>query len=361
MSNEASLIAYISAYSISAFLLSNKFKNERVAAFLGLLIPILFAGCRFKVGTDFWQYMNNFVRWDQISYLQLLRDNSAIILYKFTAKLSYGIGGRVLTWSVFAALVLIPVYKAVKEEYEDAFLGISMIVFFLTAFTSAFNLSKQYIAVAIVFWASKYIFEDKFLKFFFWVCVATLFHETALIAVVMWFFWDHTNHTSIYGYKRAGMLIAAVFVVVFYREMIIFLSSHYGLFEDFANYAVDKAANNRDFYVSILKLSIVLLLTSRLRYCDERNAFFINMLILTTIIGVTGFSHPQVKRIAYYFSVPAETILMGYIPYCFRSEQKDIVGGMVIVFYMALFTLTYYILGQSHILPYIFDVTTPWG
>jgi hypothetical protein len=327
---------------------------------MGLAIPILFAGCRFKVGTDFWQYMNNFVRWNSMSYSQLFSDDSSIALYKIIAKFTYGLGGRVLTWSVLAAMVLIPVYKTLEKEYKDIFLGTSITVFLLTAFTSAFNLSKQYVAVAIVFWALKYVFEDKFVKFFVWVCVATLFHETALIAIVMWFFWDHKNHTSIYGAKRAGLILVSGLSVVFYRELITYISSHFALFEDFSDYASDLAANNREFYLMIVKLIIVLLLESRLKDCDDKIAFFVNMLILTTLIGLTGFTHPQVKRIAYYFSVPAQTVLAGYIPYCFKEDQVRISSGMIVAFYVVEFTLVYYVLGQSHMLPYIFDVTTPW-
>lgn len=360
MTNIISLIAYTFVYLFSGYLLSNKFKENRVAIFFGLAIPILFAGCRFKVGTDFWQYMTNFERWDKISYLELFRDTSSLFLYKLIAKITYGIGGRVFTWSIFAVMCLIPVYIALRKEYQEIFLGISMIVFYLTAFTSSFNLSKQFVAVAIVFFALKYVFENKFIKFFVCVCIAALFHETALLAIVMWFFWDHTNNTSIHGYKRTVVIILAIVSVVFYREIIEYASSHYGFFEDFSNYAVDIEARNRDIYLSFFKLFIILILASRLEYCDERNAFFVNMMILTTLIGFTGFTHPQVKRIAYFFCIPAETILMGYIPYCFKEEQEGIVGSLIIAFYIAVFIIVYYVLGQSRILPYIFDVTTPW-
>lgn len=360
MSNLSSLVIYILVYVVSAYLLSKTYKNNKLIVTVGLLIPILFAGCRFKVGTDFWQYMTNFIRWDSLTYSELLKESGGIVLYKSVCKFAYGLGGRVLTWCVLATLVLIPVYRTLRREYQKIFLGTAIAVFLLTAFTSAFNLSKQYIAVSIVFFGMKYIFDDKFLKFMLCVIIATLFHETAAIALVLWFFWDHKNHISIYGWRRVVIFVSTMIVVFFYREVIIYFSSKFGMFEDFANYANDLAANNRDFYVSLFKLVIVLMLSSRLRCRDEKNAFFINLLIVTTLVGMTGFTHPQVKRIAYYFSVPAETVLVGYIPYCFKTEQRNMGAILVVGFYIGLFTLTYYVLGQSHILPYIFDITSAW-
>lgn len=125
-------------------------------------------------------------------------------------------------------------------------------------------------------------------------------------------------------------------------------------------YANDIAAKNRDIIVSLVELIVALFFSRNLTKLDKRNGLFILLMVLSTIIGFTGFSQPQVKRIAYYFATPAECILYGYLPFCTSRSSQTLTKAVVILFFSSIFIITYYILGQSHILPYNFDIKIPW-
>ena len=87
---------------------------------------------------------------------------------------------------------------------------------------------------------------------------------------------------------------------------------------------------------------------------EPRYQYFITLLILATLIGVTGFSHPQVKRIAYYFSIPADLVIYGYIPKKVPEQSRSLTFVILCIYVLARFTLTAYILKQGHLIPYEF-------
>ncbi len=361
MQKMSSLLLYLFIFLFSSFLLNTRNQKNKYSYYLGLAILIIFAAGRYKVGTDFWNYERVFQRLSSYSFPQflnrLLSDNEQ--LFMILCRYTYKIGGRVLTWGTLAALILVLIIKSSRDLFSDFSFGTAIASFLFTGFASSFNVCREYIAIAIIFYSLKYVFNNKINKFVICIILSFFFHSSSLIALSIWFFWDHRNGKVISGYKRYIIIIITLIGTLIYKELITLLGSRFSLFESYVTYYTSEIeSTNRDFYVSLLTLFVCIIFSRKIFSLDDRSNYFLLLIVVSTIIGITGFSHPQFKRVGLYFSIPGHFFFSGYIPKCMKHGQEKIGSTLIIGFYIIMFTIVYYIIGQSHLIPYHFDLVS---
>lgn len=355
-----SLITYFSVFGISSIMIANK-KNKKIFVLLGIITLIMFAAGRYHVGTDMQTYTNIFVRYSDMSWQNFFANIDSEFLFGGIAKLTFESGGRVLTWGVFAALIVIPTYLALKNDYKDLYIGVAFFIFCISFYATSFNVTRQFIAVALVFWGIRFVYQNRIISFILTIVVATGFHSSALVAILIWLLWDHKNNQALRGSKRLIFFILIAMAVFGFQEIIIFLSKHISLLSSYSGYAeTSLRGQNRDLYVSIFELVFIFLLERKQIKFNDKMSFMFSLMIIATLIGFTGFLHPQVKRNAYYFIMPARLVLWGYLPYRFKTNSRKIAKGLICIYFMALFVFTSYILGDGNLIPYNFNLFSPW-
>ncbi len=354
-----SLAIYFTVFMFGTFLLkqaSLKKSSLSVAALIGFALIILFAAGRYHVGTDMGTYTHMFERYLRSSWQSVLSESSDY-LFLFVAKLTYMIGGRVLTWGTFAALTAIPTYFALSNEYPQASFGIAFFAFLCSYYSTSFNITRQMVSVALIFWGLKFIFRNQPIRFILLIIIAAGFHTAAILAFPMWFLWDHKNSAPVKGQMRVVILIVITVMVLFYQFFISTVSIGIESFSRYSSYAIESnRGRNRDFYIYLIELLLIISLRKRLTMLDERNDFMFSLLFISVLIGITGFSHPQVKRLAYYYAMPARMILAGYFPFCFSRRDNKVIKAMIYIWFSAIFVLTAYILREANLIPYHFDL-----
>lgn len=364
----SSLLVYISVFTVSSMMISiysEKRKMFDLFSLIGLSILVLFAAGRYFVGTDFVTYCAIFERYAKTEWSKLFDSVSSEYLFAAVAKITYAKGGHALTYGTFAFLFLMPVYCTLKKQYQDISLVTTMFVFCFSAYAVAFNITREYIAVAIVFYSLKYVFNNRFISFALCIFVATFFHKSAFIALILWVLWNHKYNVTIKGFGKVLVILATVIFVFYYQDIIKFIFGDSEIFSDYLGYAVEgKAGLNRDFYLSLLETIAILLFYRVLvkdKYYDDRIDYMILLSVIALLIGITGFFHPQVKRIAYYFSVPANLILFGYMPKYSNKKYAWLIQLLIIVYFISRFILSAYILDQGDLIPYEFDLTSNYA
>lgn len=364
MSNELSILLYLVVFALSSWFISQSVKGDswnKLMLVVGGAILILFSAGRFHVGTDSWTYINMFKRYASYSWSDFFTYAEFEWLFVAISKFCYTIGGRVLAWGVLSFLILCPVYKTLKENYPGICIGTAFFTFLCLFYASSFNVTREYIAVAIIFWGLQFVYNGRFFPFIITVIIAFSFHRSALLAIVIWFFWNQKKSQAIQGVRKWIIIAAALIAVFLYQEIIVWVSNNIGIFGDAESYAIlDTSGGNRDFYVILFELVLVLVLKKYLTNVSGKAEFMVIMLTIAVLISLTGFSHPQVKRIAYYFSVPALTVLFGYIPKCIVRNQQTFAKILVYCFDGCILILTAYILRQGNLVPYQFNLFAEW-
>lgn len=359
----SSLILYFAVFAVSTYFIAKStiYKNTyNIICIIGIGILIVFAAGRFHVGTDMNTYMNMFERYSNYTWPEFFANVDGDLLFAIIAKITYSQGGRVLTWGTFAFLIILPVYTTLRKQYPDISMGVAFFAFLCFYFAISFNITRQFIAVAIIFWGLKFVFQNQFIPFLVVVIVATGFHVSAPIALLVWFLWDHKAGSAIKGKRRLAFLIGVAVLVLLYQSAIEFVTNNIDALSSYASYAETSIrGQNRDLYLNLLELA-VLLYFKRFLCKDEKNDFMYSLLIISVMIGFTGFLHPQVKRMAYYFAMPSKIVLLGNLQYGFTKNSRILAKVLICIYVATVFVLTTYILRESNLIPYRFDLFSEW-
>ncbi len=354
MDNFSSLIFYIVIFLFSAFLLNNKTKYKKLTVYLGFAILVIVASFRYMVGTDFLTYTRSIsyygdMTWNEFFSLSLLEDFGN----KLYTRLTYQIGGYKLFFGTSALITILPIYLLVKYNFQRIYIGLSFVYFLLFFYPASYNIVWQYIAAGITFYSLKYIFSGNLIKFILLILLAFLFHKSAIVFLPIYFLWNHREN-KIANLSIIIPTLLIVVIMVLNYSLFIELFSTIKVFEEYGAYAIgqDRGAN-RDFFVYLFMFIIFFIFLKKLRKIDERNMLFLIIFLISVLIGITGFYHPQVKRIAIYYQLPS-MILIGYLPMLFVKEFRFFITLSISIMAIMFFIVTYYIIGSAQIFPYRF-------
>lgn len=324
------------------------------AVIMAVMIPSIFAGLRYDVGTDFgnYDYQMNSLR--QMSWSQVFEINNMELGYVTIVKFLTIFFSNPLIFGIISALTLAIVIYTLLTQYQHMDCGMMYFIYLFQYYFSSYNIMRQNMALAIVFFSYKYIYEHNFKRFILVVLFAASIHYSALVFVLAYFLWNKPQKVQV---KNGGKLligIVVVLVVLNFRKIIVLLSS-LGIpyISKFLYLLNDSStAKNRDIIVSILILAVFWLLRGMLKKENNTNYYMVGLFAINVAIGFTGFYTPFFKRCALYYEI-TQIILMSKIPkIAVTKMQRYVLRWGIMICYVCLFILSAYILGQAHLIPY---------
>lgn len=275
--------------------------NNRKLLFLIALILSLFCGLRsVEVGQDTLNYYNYMysvkikgisfgsdIGFSVISYcLMLVFDNPSICLLIFAFLTNYLIIFRLWDFKGKASLItMILIYIIIHYPYT-------------------FNIVRQYLAIAIIFWATRYLDRGKIKKYIVCNIIAASFHTSALICFVYLFIRR--------GFKQEkkkknylGMILGCVGGL---SGMIIFNSNleKYALYFELA----ESGFHAMTIFKIICIFTIIFLnkiySNSTFSKCEKNNFMpmnteIINIYLLGLGLSGLGMLFPFMNRVGFYF------------------------------------------------------------
>jgi hypothetical protein len=148
---------------------------------------------------------------------------------------------------VSSLLIFPPVGRFIYKNSDDVVLSTYIFVS-LNIFSMNLNVMRQSIAVGIILLGLEYLKKDKYLTFIAFVLFASLFHQSAVICLIMLFYYrlNYKKRTLIYT------LIACVIGFVGFKYIFKFATN---IFDDYAGYIESEfAASN--YFGTAFNLSI---------------------------------------------------------------------------------------------------------
>ncbi|MFR5004095.1 MAG: EpsG family protein [Thomasclavelia ramosa] len=314
---------------------------------LSFLPFFLVASLRYNVGTDYIVY----------SRLQIPQVMDGIykkveFLYRYVIKIGMSFGDKQWVFVITHFIILLFLFLHVKRYSKD--FRWSIFVFMFGAFFNvSLNIMRQFIAISIFVYATKYICKREFWKYEFWIMIAVLFHKTALIYIPIYFLPRLKIKKWIYP---CIVLFCAVFSKTI-RRGIIWLTSVFGVYESYFNSQFDTNNLQWDFFAfnTIVLLIIFYVeysnenyswskvrqnLTLRESESEEKNYeyFIFQMQIATTLVSVLSAIIPNSTRIIFMFSIFQIT----YIPIIIRKISKKYDYILVTISFWVLYIITFY-------------------
>ncbi len=150
------------------------------------MVPMIFtAGLRYKIGTDF----NAYYKADQIftgsfwNGLIHFKEPGINLLVKIITLFTHD--GAVFIF-VFSILTIFFSIRYITQNTNFYFFAFLLFIFTGT-WHGSFNGVRQYLAATVLTFSYKYIMEKKFIKYAITVYIASLFHSSAIVMLVLYF------------------------------------------------------------------------------------------------------------------------------------------------------------------------------
>nr|WP_238340005.1 EpsG family protein [Citrobacter sp. NCU1] len=324
---------------------------------LGWVTIICFSGFRYGIGTDYYSYESIFYSIERggayneslelgFKLLGALFPNSQDGFFCFLFVLS------LITNIVF----LIALYRENKKLSENIKL-LGLLLFFLSStYFWPFNGVRQGIACAFVAYSLKYIYARSFIKFAICILIASLFHKSALLVVVIYFLYPiRIPHLFYLFAVLTSIIIHQVGVVSFIGEILLpYLGDKYARY---IYNPLDFGGSGLGVYVYVLIFLVLwsargILSKNLHKHYDilRRIDFYLLLYTIGIILRIFALDNLIFVRFAYYFTI----FDMFFIPYLisqFKRPSNRIVLSIFFLFvYFILFLNS--IMNSNDLLPY---------
>lgn len=339
-------------------MMANLYKRTKLGiAFLIMIIVVLslLSGLRsYSVGTDtlnyvthinYWQTIQNYNRYPTEPGLRFI---SILTAYFFKGPTSVLLVVATLTNSLI-------VYRLWTYK-NNISINISILLYSLYYYFMTLSGIRQWVAISIVFWASEYVFKKKYLRFSFFVILATLFHNSAIIGLLIPIV-DIILNKKKYNIKK---LIFFLFVVLpSIIGVLIVIESKFNIFSKygayFENFNAQVGTGITLWIKMFLSLIIFLVILSEKIISEEDYNLFkrsFTIYFIGLLMVIPGYYINDFNRIAFYYVI-YELIFFGVIGKYYKNMKVKIGLLMFILFYVLLFILEIKYSGLS-IMPYKF-------
>lgn len=321
-----------------------------------MIVPlILLSSLRVGVGTDFYSYQYVF----QVAVQNFQNGNFSVAfsgtepLYVALEFLSYLLKGAnfnffLLITSIFT---LVPVISLIMSIVPRKLMAVSLFLYLFIFYLTSFNIIRQMIAVSFVIYSFRYIIEKKQKRFIFWIICATLFHNSAIVALLFYYL---NMEFSLYKKMPIKQLVNVVLILLI--PLILFVLIRYGQYlpligSYFRNYSnVQNISNNYFIILTLLPIIPAVLYKNSIVINDSGNQLF-NIMLMTLLFAILGVTNEWAFRLMYYSS---SVVILVYPMILSRMKKINyyLSFGFFIIFIWVVFFLTFVVFGFNDVLPY---------
>lgn len=351
-----STFLYISIVIITTLLssIASRISKKNIQIIMVLFIVLilsLFSGFRgASVGTDTVRYFNHIFNWQNNIANKYPTEPGLRFLSKFSNLIVQGPQFTILVVAVITNALIVFRLWTLRSYISFSF---AIFIYTTTYYAMTFSGIRQWIAVAIIFFGSKYIFKLKYVKFSIIVLIASLFHNTAILALILPIL---DMLSSKFKYKKQRLIFALlIFLSPLLLGGIIIIESKINLLNQYSGYFKNINWSNSTGIVIWVKLIIGLLLylffNKKKFYDPDFYVRIYNVYFCGLLISLPGFYILNLSRIGLYFTI-FETIMFALI-----VKSKDKMRSLFFTIIIGTFSTLLFILelsgsGRGHV-PYI--------
>lgn len=318
----------IAIFAAVCYFLPDKKHRKITFIFLTTLTMLIIQGFRaHTVGGDLFTYYTNYswIKYEDFSVIFNQRFEIGYGLFSYIySNLNISFQVFIFTISLFN-LTLLGIFVYKYSEYP-------VISYMLYAVLSLydFNFSglRQSIAMSITLVGFHFIMKNKWVQFLFTIIIASLFHRTAIILLLLY---PVINTKFRNTYKKLYIVII-IFIYLFADEIIRYIFSAFGTGRLFSFGGI---GNDELFILFIFVAGLIL------NKIKKNNKLFENLLLLVSIsliIQLLSTYHYFFARFNYYFSY----YIIIFVPMLFKeflevTSMKNKYQRFLIQFFMVIF------------------------
>ncbi|MDK0613773.1 EpsG family protein [Clostridium perfringens] len=319
----------------------------RILFIYAFVINWINSGLRYGVGTDFFSYLNHYNYAKDIK----IYDNEPIyILSVRLLKLVFGEYSQIF-FIISSFIILYFIYKICVERVEYYELGVFLFIT-LYFYYSSLNLVRQWIAVSIILYSYKYIFQKNLKRYLIAVLIAILIHNTAIVAIPLYFL----INLDIKKFTSKIIILSIVSLTIFSRSLlnlIFYILSKFDI-GDYYKYElsnqINQNAGSAYFIIAIVVLSLYFITNKKNIQNGIYNKFELNLLISIAIFSFLGSKSMIFGRVQMYIT----PYIVFIIPQMISNLDKRnrIFFYYILIFFGVLYMSRSLLINGGQVVPY---------
>ena len=309
--------------------LLNRTSHNSFFVFLTGVVLIGVAGCRWLVGTDYWQYAVNYSRYVTSWWVDLKSFDEPGL--KLIAKLSSVIYNDYATMFLLSSVLTVGLSVRTIARKSDMFTFSILLYIFIGAWHGSFNGVRQYLACSVIFAGHQYIIDRKLKHYLLTVLVASLFHVSALSMVALYFI----PMKKLEG-KELFLLVSTSLVFLYSSEYVLRVIEVY-FRKNTSTLFAQREVNVWRIVVQIAPLVIYSLLTDKSKL-GKSDMFYVNILFVNAALSVATSGSAYLARFPIYTGIFST---LGY-PRLVNYDDKNL-RALVVVTILAFYSMYWYI------------------
>jgi transmembrane protein EpsG len=321
-----SFLSLFSRYFSKLDLLNqNAVKPNKLLAFLVMTCLVIVSGLRSNIGDTFFykhSFRINDYQWSDVS---LMEDYGFTILQILIQRVTNDPQLLIFVSALITnVLIVIGLYKFAR------LFDLSIYLYITTgAYLVSMNGIRQFLAASIIFIGTIFIINGQWKKYTFAIILASSFHQTALVLLLIYFIvkrkaWTYSTMIVI----SIGIIFTAFFGQLSSLLFTMIENTQYGLYSEFE----EGGANILRVIINGLPLILAYLKREELRALWPPIDIFVNMSIIGFVFMVISTQNWIFARFTIYFSL-YNLILITWIVKLFNNRSQRIFYLSVIAFY----------------------------
>lgn len=252
-----------------------------------------------------------------------------------------------LTWAIVESCLFVNVLRRESVSFQDA----CFFFFTSTLYYNYFSMMRQWMAVAITFWGSRYLRDDKMVKYFLICAIAAVFHPSALVMIPVYFL----VKGKAWGGKQLAMIAAFSIVMLFLNPVLSSLeAATEGTTYDYVFSTMISDSGSSIVRAFIAAVPVVLAFDSRNRLNTPMMNISVNMSVVNLLLNILASftSGLFVIRLSTYMNVYNAILYPYLLNVAFVKNKSMIKMG----FYIAYLAFYMYQMSYSGAWGYVSDV-----
>lgn len=336
----------------------NQGKKRMFFFFLAVLIPSLLAAFRTEaIGTDTSFYVKNsfynakfyhsFWTYNHYYSMEFLYNLLVYIAQKMTGNIQY-------LYFFFEVVILGFTLGACYHERDKVPMHYSYGFFLLLYYNRSLNMVRQTLALSVVLYAFHFIREKKLFKYLLFVYIASLFHSTAIFAVIAYPLsrFISGKNGALYKFFILGF---SIMFLLGYQEIIMLLIKQQILPAKYIYYTNSEGVFVIliEFFRKFVFLVLFFLFSKSLKRLNKENSIFIFYMALDFVLYCISFKATYAQRISYYFGY-FDIFLIPQLILCTNGKLSKRTMKMILIVGFVVYWFIYYcVLKYDQTYPYI--------
>lgn len=312
---------------------------------LSASVFIFLTGFRYGVGQD---YFYTYVPYFQRVYYGMGQGDLEFGFYALNQIVAWFTNDPTPVFFVCSLIFFICTYMAVFRESESPIFSI-FLIFGMSFLFIFMNAMRQMVAVSILLFSLRYIENHKPIPFVISLLIASLFHSSAVIFAVAYFF--PKLKINLFG----GLV--AVVVVFLFRSQIADVVNYVISLTSYAGY-IGSVFDTKEAGNVIMAMNVIVLLFSLLipylekTEMDKKYRLLVWCQMIATIVAILSGYIPLSQRIRWIFSLSSIVLLPLAVQKISSPQLRLLVQAAVVVLYVVYIYITIGLWNGNNVVPY---------